>query len=281
MSDASELKFKIPFANYCNVKAVNVSTLLLYAGVTPEEGRFEELHPKKDTTSLVKGHATHAAVLEPNVFADTYCCMPSFGDRRTNAAKAAEAEWLRANGDKIALTEAENDAALGASKRLLESPITHDLFTGLGQNEVSVFWTDKATGLKCKARLDRLTEWHGYQTLADIKTAYDISDRGIATAIGEYRYPTRMAWYSDALALIRPAEWRVVFAWAKNKPSYEVRVTECDEDAMTEGRAQYRALLDLYAECLAADKWPSYPEGIEVVNPPRWYYTYTQPKGIL
>jgi len=271
----------LSFADYCKIDAINISTLLKLEGVTPEEGYYAMTHDLDDTTSLVKGHATHAALLEPAVFDATYACMPDFGDGRTAAAKKAKADWLEANGSKIPLTPEENAAAVGMRDKILGRPFLKEFFSGEGQNELTVIWTDAKTGLDCKARLDRITVVYGYQTLIDLKTARGLADYQIQKWQAEFHYFIRMAWYTDALNLIHPSDWRMVFVWACNEPPHVVRATEMDDEAIEEGRARWRALLDLYADCKKSGHWPGYPDGIEVVNIPQWAYRLTTPKGIL
>jgi hypothetical protein len=276
---APKLTPGLSFADYCKIEAVNVSTLLKLRDVTPEEGQYAMTHDIDDTTSLVKGHAAHAALLEPAVFESLYCCQPDFGDGRTTAAKTAKAAWLEANAGKIPLTQDENAAAIGMRDKVLGRPFLKEFFSGPGQNELTLTWVDETTGLPCKARVDRITQAYGYQTLIDFKTARCLADFAIGKAQAEYAYHIRMAWYVDALNLVRPSEWRPVLVWACNEPPHVVRATEMDDDPIVEGRAVYRELLDLYAACKKSGQWPGFADGVEVVNIPPWAYRLTQPKG--
>ena len=269
----------VPFADYCKIDAINISTLLKLQGVTPEEGQYAMTHDIDDTTSLVKGHATHSALLEPAEFERLYCAMPDFGDGRTTAAKAAKAAWLEANAGKVNLTSDEYAAAIGMRDKVLGRPFLKEFFAGAGQNELTLTWTDETTGLACKARVDRITQAHGYQTLIDFKTGRNLADYAIEKAQADYSYHIRMAWYLDALNLLRPSEWRTVLVWACNEPPHVVRATEMDDDPIVEGRAVYRELLDLYAACRKSGNWPGFGDGVEVVNIPPWAYRLTQPKG--
>ncbi len=70
-------------------------------------------------------------------------------------------------------------------------------FTG-GMPEVSIFWTDKETGIPCKARLDYLKP----QAVVDLKTftnQYGMPiRRAIARQMANYRYHIQARWYLDA-----------------------------------------------------------------------------------
>lgn len=67
-----------------------------------------------------------------------------------------------------------------------------------GAPEVSIFWTDEATGVPCKARLDYLKP----RLIVDLKTfsnPYGMSiDKAIARAMANYRYHVQAAWYLEA-----------------------------------------------------------------------------------
>ena len=81
----------LDFADYLAIRAVNASTLKAMARHSPKhalacfEGRDIE-----STPSLLKGSATHAAILEPDKFASLYAIGPE-ERRNSNAWKSFEA----------------------------------------------------------------------------------------------------------------------------------------------------------------------------------------------
>lgn len=268
------------FADYTAMDAVNVSTLLHFYGRTDLAARARIEAPRTETDSFLIGHALHAAILEPAVFEAMYSTMPPFPDLRTKAGREARDKWLTEHADTANLTTEQYAAVLAMRESVRTSTDSEirGLLDGAGQNELTATWTDGATGLKCKARIDRQTVWRGYPTILDLKTDRDISDRGVETAISKYNYHVRLAWYMDALSLVKPAHWRAVYLWISNEPPYECRATECDDHAYDEGRKAYRALLDRYAHCRTTGEWASYTPGIQVINPARWAYRYTTPE---
>jgi len=267
---------QISFAEYCDLRRVNATTLLTYAGRSAEEARHEQLFPKDDTESLVKGHAAHAALLEPDVFAKLYATMPNFGDYRTKAAKEKRAAWEKEHQNSISINEEQHATAVSIRDRILADPELRQLFDGPGKNESTILWTDEETGLECKARTDRLTIFKGYQILIDLKTARNITDYGCQSAMADLGYAVRMAFYRDALDLVQPADWRVALVWALNTPPYTYRMTELMDEDLAEGRAAYRHYLNLHAECLANDAWPGYPIGFEPLGLPPRGFRFTQ-----
>ena len=273
----------IPFGDYCDLDAVNATKLLTYRGRSCRAARYQQIHGIKETPSLLKGHALHAAVLEPDVFGKLYATQPTakelgFNDFRPRAAQVARDKWLEEHVQSVNMTRDEWNATVFMRDSILSDPTTAQFFTGKGSSELTLTWTDKTTQLDCKGRVDRLTFYHNYPALVDIKTARDVDDRECEKAIFNYGYHIRLAWYLDALMAYRPGDFRVFIVWVQNSPPYEARYTELEDDPLREGRAQYRHLLDLHAECLKKNEWPGYPEGLPV-GIPQWGYKLTVPRG--
>jgi exodeoxyribonuclease VIII len=273
----------MPFGDYCNLQAVNATLLMTYHDVSPAEARDVQIRGEKETTSLVKGHASHSAILEPEKFDREYAMVPAFGDYRVKENKDKKAKWLEEHGESIILDPDEYGAAINIRNSVMKDAFISTLFTGAGLNEATLLWTDADTGLDCKGRIDRLTTWHNYPVILDLKTTRSLDDREIQKAILNYGYHIRMAFYLDAMMLCKPGEYRVFLAWVLNRPPWIGRVTELDEDALEEGRAQYRKLLNLHAACVKADHWPGYTKSAadapEVIGLPPWGYVLTSPKG--
>ena len=268
----------VSFGDYCRIEAVNASTFLTMADQTPKEAYYKITHPKDDTDSLVKGHAAHAAILEPEVFAAQYVACPNFGDYRSPKNREARDNWIQENSSKIVIDAEQFQLAQDMRDAVLGQADTKDLLTNAkGQNELTILFWDAPTGLLCKVRIDRMTQFDG-RVLLDVKTAKSTTDRGIQTAIVDYHYHGRMAWYMDALNLVHQFnDWRVMFLWIKNSPPHVFRISELQEWDLAEGRAMYRECLDAYANCKKTGNWPGHPAGITPISLPRWAFTRTPP----
>ena len=267
------------FADYVNIDAVNASTLLTHWGRTPLEARYEQLHGNDSSSAMTVGSAAHAAILETNTFEDVFVTQPTagglgFGDFRTKAAREARDTWLDEHKDSVTLTDSEYATAIGMRDATKKDEFLTSLLTSPGKNELTLVWTDKGTGLKCKARLDRITTYQGWNTLIDVKTARDLDTESCKRAIAKYHYHIRMAWYADALQLLFKGkkEIRVCLMWIKNSPPYLGRVQDLEDDSLAEGRRQYKRLFKLQAEGLKNNKWPGFPDCVEPVELPSWAY---------
>jgi len=147
------------FADYANIDAVNASTLLTYWGVTPAEARYIQTRGDDDTTAKTVGSATHAAILEPDTFEQTFATQPSaaglgFGDFRTRESRQKRDAWLAEHEDCVTITSAEYQAAIAMRDGVRRDKFLAGLLTSPGKNELTLLWTDEESGLKCKARLD-------------------------------------------------------------------------------------------------------------------------------
>jgi len=186
----------MPEAEYRAIRAVNASSL--------KAGAVSMAHMKlamagDSTTSAAKelGSLAHLAILEPARF-DQVRVAPDFGDQRTKAGKEAKAAWLSGlePGARIADIDDHNAAKAMAAACYAHEDLALALRHPDGQNEVVITWTDRTTGLACKARIDRLILG---RMIIDVKTARSATAFGFSRAIAAYGYHLQAAWYSRAV----------------------------------------------------------------------------------
>src|SRR5690606_34623813 len=78
-----------------------------------------------------------------------------------------------------------------------------------GHSEVSVFAADPETGVRCRARIDRLNA----EAAIDVKTVSgSVSRIEFGREAARYDYPVQAAWYLDALEWVGEPEreWRFI-----------------------------------------------------------------------
>ncbi len=267
----------LSFVEYSTINAINNSTLGDWA-YTPAEARCKALYPEEPTSAFRIGDACHSAVLEPKRFKRRYAKSPKW-DLRTTKGKAARAEWDEAHPDFIRLSRDEYEMACGMRDSVWEHPLASKLLSGDGRNEATVIWNDPETGLLCKARLDRITEYHGWTVVPDLKTCkeHEASVEKFPKVIGQFHYHQQAAFYLDGLTALAPADRRFVFLAVEKVPPYLVGLHELDESDIIEGRARYRAALTKYVTAQKTQEYPGYPAGIEGVTMPKYFYEYTTP----
>lgn len=250
------------FKTYCEMPAVNWSTL--------KEARKSPLHywhrtqtPRKDSTTLAMGRATHTAVFEPERFLLDYALFT--GERR------AGKEWnecCAANRGKTILKQPEYETCLAMCKAVRSHPIAGPLLTPPGEAEKVLTWRDEETGLDCKGRLD----WWRIGLLADLKTSADIDAHRFAANAHRMGYFGQLAFYRAGLkANGLDAPLPKIIAVEAAAP-HDVAVFTLDDDAMWRGEQEVRELLRLVAAGRFSGQWPGrYPAEVPL-SPPAWAF---------
>ena len=259
----------LTMAEYLAIDAVSASLLHKLATTTPLHARAYMTQPREDTAALILGEATHYAILEPELFHLRYCVAPKV-DKRTKAGKEEWAEFVASHPKHVALSQEEFDAADAMRVATAAHGEALRYLHGPGMNEVTLTWTDKDTGLLCKARPDRICKVDGWTWVPDIKTCRSASPFMFSKAVAEYGYANKAAWYLDALDLKEKRERRFLFIAVESKPPHAVALYELTDEAIEQGRLENRAALLTLAECKKSGAWPGYDSGITYLDLPKW-----------
>ena len=227
---------------------------------SPEKFKYFLEHPVEQTPAMAFGSACHKMILEPETFDDEYAIAPAGIDRRTKEGKAIWEEFSANAAGKTILSNddafvmAEMEAALEAC------PLANRLIRGKGESEVPVFWTDKETGEKCKAKLDRLVKFNRRWYIVDYKTAQCADTFRFNSEIFRLGYHFQAAMYTDGVMVSKKLRKRpgFLFVAQEKKAPYSVNVIEVSEEVMGAGVAKFRQLMDKYHECRVLDKYPGY-----------------------
>lgn len=260
------LHSEIPAQDYFSIDAVS-STLLRELNKSPAHAR-SYLDLKKEPTQAMKfGTGFHALIGEPELFAKKYVKAPEGIDRRTKDGKTAYAEFLTLNPGKEILTSEEYQQLDGMLYSILKNRTALSLLTG-GKAEQSVFWEDRASGVKCKCRPDYL---RNDGIVVDLKTSEDGSKKGFRRSLVTYSYHIQSAFYLDGVSQVvgEPLTDFVHVVVEKRAP-YAVSIYSLDDASLDMARQEIARLLKLYAECEQSGTWPSYPEEIQNVTLPFW-----------
>lgn len=209
----------------------------------------------KQTAAMFTGSATHAAILEPDLFSKQYAFLPQGKDRRSSEYKALCAE----HGADNVLTNLDRFQILQMQRAVKANPVAKKwLYEEEGRNELSVYAKDPETGVLVRCRFDRLLN-RGFSP--DLKTTVDASHRGFSNAIAKYGYSFQAAFYMDTF------EWATGdklegfgFVAVESKAPYNVMCYRLDDESIEIGRSQYRAALNKYAECLESGVWHGYDD---------------------
>ncbi len=252
----------LPFPEYARMSsAINWSSLK-QMDTSPLHYVHYRAKPMDDNANLRVGRAAHCAILEPEMFATEYVLWPK---RRAGKDWTEFKELHELNGNAI-LNQTEYDLALALRDAFHLHPVANNYLRDSTHREVSITWTDAATGLECKARPDLVTA----DTLVDIKTAANHTLDGFGRAAGSYAYHTQLAWYLDSLREIDDRPRRVVLVAIEKKPPHDVACYVVTDDLISIGRRHYRALLDRLVECQRTNSWPGVAPAETDLQIPDW-----------
>jgi hypothetical protein len=201
----------------------------------------------------------------------------------------AEAVVVDADSWRGAEARAQRDAAyalgqvplLAADAAVVDamaaSVLAHDvaprLFAG-GGAEVSAFWVDETTGVKCKARFDYLPDKQPGRRLIvpDLKSAVSADPSEFSKNAARFGYVLQQEHYSNALRHLGvDPDPAFVFVVVEKDSPYLVNVGQfAHPDDVRLSAAALDKALRLYRDCLAADRWPGW-SGVTDLSLPTWH----------
>jgi hypothetical protein len=226
----------------------------LLAPGCPAQFKYDREHPQAPKREFDLGHAAHKLVLgEGEELAPL-----DFDNALTKAAKAARDEAREAGVVPLLTHEWEQVQEMADAIR--RHPIAGPLFApGTGRAELSLFWTDPATGVRCRVRPDWLKEMPGLALAVDYKTAKDANPEAVSRAIRDRAYHQQDALYTDGIwAALKPEDVRFIFVFQSKTAPYLITVRELTQQDRDIGRARNERALRLYADCIANDSWPDW-----------------------
>ena len=218
----------------------------------------------KDSPAMTLGRAVHVATLEPDRFPREYAVWD--GARRGK-------DWtefrdvMESRGIEV-LTATEYTDCLAIRDAVRSHPEAAALLAS-GRAEQSITWTDKATGLDCKARIDFLTD---SGCALDLKTARRIDDHAISRAVLDFGYHISAAFYLRGLFEVTGEHWDWAFIAVESSAPHDVRVCELSEDALAFGDEEVDELLGRIKECEESGEWPGAYPAVETIDLPAWAY---------
>lgn len=234
----------IPYEQYAHIKAVNFSTLKEMRR-SPLHYRWRLDHPRKDTTGLARGRAAHTALLDGDRFLHDYVMFKG-KDRRSKGFK----EFKQHHADQTILLESEYKCALAIRDAVRAHPIASGLLFS-GNAEHSITWTDPATKLKCKSRLD----FNG-AAIVELKTTGSVDVRRFGRIAANFGYHAQMAMQRDGVAALENKVKPAYVVAVEAEPPHAVCVYELDDDTLALGQDEYLRYLARVQECEASGHWP-------------------------
>ena len=259
----------LPFDQYLAGREVSKSGLWTLHTRSP----LHAITEREPNEAMRVGTAIHCAVLEPDEFEARFVRGPD--DRRGNRWKEA-IEEARANGMDC-LTAGDYDAAVHIRDTVvLRDPLLRRLTSGGTVREVSAFWTDTETGLRCRARPDAYAP--DLKMIVDLKTTKNASAAKWFRRVLDFGYHVQEPHYMDGWRRAGGEADAFVFIVIETDPPYAHQIFELAPPDIREGEAIRREALTKWAECEASGIWPGYPPGVQQLALPKWAFELTDPE---
>jgi len=226
----------------------------LLAPGCPAQFQHDRLNPAPPKKTFDFGHAAHKFALGEG----PELVVVEGARWDTNVAKAEVRRIREAGG--IPLKQAEMDQVEAMAAALRAHPLAGPLLApGTGLAEQSLYWTDPATGVRCRVRPDWLKQLPGLALCVDYKSCADASPAAVSRSIRDYSYHQQDALYVDGIAaVLDPDEVRFVFVFQSKTAPYLITVRELQQQDRDIGRARNRKALRIYAECERTGIWPDW-----------------------
>jgi hypothetical protein len=224
-------------------------------------------NPPKPKAEYTFGHAAHRLVLGKGA----EILEVDAPDWRSKAAREAREQ---AGNDIAPMLTHELAKARKMAEAVKAHPLAGPLFDE-GHPELSIYHTDDQTGVRLRGRLDWLRLLDNRHLIVDFKTSTTAHPGEFIRKAADYGYHQQVAWYIDLVTAAVPgAEPAFLFVVTEKESPYLTSVVELDSEAITEGRRLNRQAIETYAECIATDTWPSYPNNDDVclVSLPPWAF---------
>jgi hypothetical protein len=262
---SARLHVDMPFGAYRALDGWNWSTIK-HMSASPRHVHRARTAPDDDTPARGVLRAIHALVLEPHRFDGMFAVYEGRRDARSKEYQA----FLGSIPDGCTvLTPRELSDVQTTAEAIRSHPVVAELLAA-GEPEVVVEWTDEATGLPMKGRLD----WCGPAGVVDLKTIGTTCPRAVASMVARHGWHGQAAHYSAGLEALGQRDVPYVIIAAEGKGAQDVAVYELDrgipDGALHVGAVLRRRLLDRLAECVRLDEWPGRHPGRQVLCLPQY-----------
>lgn len=140
-----------------------------------------------------------------------------------------------------------------------------------GTSELAIEWAEESADgeVLCRCRLDHL--YQDRNLIVDVKKSECASLSAATRAVMNYRYAIQNVAYERALSALTGKSTDFLFVFVECEAPYAVLPARLGGAFKQIGEVQWRAAVNLWARCLAADDWPSYTREPVVLQPPEWH----------
>lgn len=262
---ADEIKSAVPSLS-ASIAKILYSSTPLHAWTQHPKLNPRFVREEKELFDL--GTVAHALMLQGIDVAVTF----DLKDWRTNEAKAARKEAREAGRIPILRKDwARVQEMVQAGKRQIAAHReASDAFTDTGKPEQVITWTDDHD-VVCRARMDWLR--NDFTRIVDYKgTGTSVNPEGIARFAISQAWDIQSSFYLRGIRKLFPdvTHTDFVFVVQEDSPPYALTAVGMGPDFLWAGEKKVQRCIDVWAECLASNKWSAYPDRIVYPILPAW-----------
>lgn len=256
-----------PIEEYFAIDAVNASSLKFARKSMADVKAALDGKKKFESDATKFGTLVHTMFFEMETYTGRYIVEPGkeeFPNSKgeiTDSYKNTSAykQWVAENRSRIVIDHADEQRAKRCVQAVQDHPGAMDMFGDGGENECVIVWIDSETGVKCKARLDRMTQgW-----LADLKTTKEIG-RSFLYDYSKYDYLMSVTFYRRGAMEIDGIPRQVGIVAVETEEPHGVQAAPVNFDDMKLADERISHYLRGVARCQETGEWP----GIE--SPDTW-----------
>lgn len=256
-ADRSGLVFNLPEHEYHAGPELS-STAAKRILRSPAHYLWEQQH-RVEKATYDFGHTVHALVLGTGL----EVVRIRAEDWRTKGAQEQRKEAYAAG--KVPLLAKDYARARDTAKAVQDHPVAGLLFTS-GQPEVSMFWTDEATGVECRGRIDYLRDGQAI----DLKTTSDADPAAFGRTAAKFAYDLQTQWYAEGYHAITGEHVESLHVLVETSAPHGVSVVQLDDEALHIGALKAAQARETYRQCVETGQWPGYPTNVHLVGLPAW-----------
>ncbi len=262
-----QIVYDLQFAEYQRWPSVH-SGLLNAIAKSPLHGKHFADCGKAETPALLFGRNSHFACLQPDVWRSCRAIAPDV-DRRTKDGKSIWAAFQAQAGDKLICSRSDADAIDAMVDAVWRHEVARDMLSMPGGVEVSLRWTDRETGLPCKARLDKVCG-DSPAGIVDLKTAMDEAYYPFSSSAVRYGYHRQAAWYRRGWRECGGDCGQFSLIAVEKSPPYDVAVYDMMGDDLDIIDRQLQELLRAWADCVSKGQYRGTCNTRKVLVLPEW-----------
>lgn len=232
----------------------------LLAPSCPQKYRYEQDNPPAPKKTFDFGHAAHRIAL-----GDGPEIVVIDRSRWDTDAVKGEIALARERG-AIPLKPHEYERVKAMADALRRHPVAGPLLEpDSGTPEQSLYWTDRDTGITCRARIDW---WRHDGEPIDYKSAVSAEPEQLQRDFAKWGYHQQDDWYCTGLNALGYGDHVMRYVVQEKEPPYVVTVARVDTEARRIARLLNDTARHLYARCTETGHWPGYSEDTELISLP-------------